>query len=59
MGSSCQHPAGPTSAVGEPVECVALVAEALEATGGVDAEVVTGPVEGALVDIWRKGKGGR
>lgn len=58
-GSSCQHPAGPTSAVGEPVERVALVAEALEATGGVDAEVVTGPVEGALVNIWRKGKGGK
>lgn len=45
--------------MGEPVERVALVAEALEATGGVDAEVVTGPVEGALVNIWRKGKGGK
>lgn len=47
----CQHPAGPTSAVGEPVERVALVAEALEAAGGVDAEVVAGPVKGALVDV--------
>lgn len=53
------HPAGPTSAVGEPVERVALVAEALEAAGGVDAEVVAGPVKGALVDVWRKGQGRR
>lgn len=50
-------PAGLTSAVREPVQRVALVAEALEAAGGVDAEVVAGAVEGALVDVWRKGKG--
>lgn len=50
-------PAGPTSAVRESVEGVALVAEALEAAGGVDAEVVAGAVKGALVDVWRKGKG--
>lgn len=42
----------PTSTVGEPIERVALVAEALETARGVDAEVVAGPVKGALVDIW-------
>lgn len=57
--TGCQHPAGPTSAVGEPVERVALVAEALEAARGVDAEVVAGPVKGALIDVWREGKGRR
>lgn len=57
--TGCQQPAGPTSAVGEPVERVALVAEALEAAGGVDAEVVAGPVKGALIDVWRKGERNR
>lgn len=40
-----------TSAVGEAVEDVALVAQALEAAGVVDARVVAGPLEGALVDV--------
>lgn len=40
-----------TSAVGCPVECVAAVAQALEAAGGVDADVVAGPLEGALVSV--------
>lgn len=40
-----------TSAVGEAVQDVALVAEALEAAGVVDAGVVAGPLEGALVDV--------
>lgn len=43
-----------TSAVSEAVQDVALVAEALEAAGVVDAGVVTGPLEGALVNVWRK-----
>lgn len=33
------------------VQDVALVTETLEAAGGVDAEVVAGAVEGALVDV--------
>ena len=41
-----------TSAVGCPVERVAAVTQALEAARGVDADVVTGPLEGALVDVW-------
>lgn len=53
--SSCS-PAGLTSAMGEPVQCVALVAEALEAARGVDAEVVAGAVERAFIDVCRKGK---
>lgn len=40
-----------TSAVGCPIECVAAAAQALEAARGVDADVVTGPLEGALVDV--------
>lgn len=40
-----------TSAVGCPVECVAAVTQALEAARGVDADVITGPLEGALVDV--------
>lgn len=40
-----------TSAVGGPVERVAAAAETLEAARGVDAGVVTGPLEGALVDV--------
>ena len=40
-----------TSAVGCPVEDVAAVTQALEAARGVDADVVTGPLEGALVDV--------
>lgn len=40
-----------TSAVCCPVECVASVTQALEAAGGVDADVVTGPLKGALVDV--------
>lgn len=40
-----------TSAVGRPVERVAAVTQALEAARGVDAEVVAGPLEGALVDV--------
>lgn len=40
-----------TSAVREAVEDVAFVAVALEAAGRVDAEVVAGPVERALVDV--------
>lgn len=40
-----------TSAVGEAVEHVAFVTVALEAAGGVDAEVVTGSVKGALVNV--------
>lgn len=40
-----------TSAVGRPVERVATVAQALEAARGVDADVVAGPLKGALVDV--------
>ena len=40
-----------TSAVGCPIECVATVTQALEAAWGVDADVVAGPLEGALVDV--------
>lgn len=40
-----------TSAVGCPVEYVASVTQALEAAGGVDADVVTGPVKGTLVNV--------
>ena len=40
-----------TSAVGCPIECVAAAAQALEAARRVDADVVTGPLEGALVDV--------
>lgn len=40
-----------TSAVGCPIECVATVTQALEAARGVDADVVAGPLEGALVDV--------
>lgn len=40
-----------TSAVGRPVERVTAVAQTLEAAGGVDADVVAGPREGALVDV--------
>lgn len=40
-----------TSAVSCPIECVAAVTQALEAARGVDADVVTSPLEGALVDV--------
>lgn len=40
-----------TSAVGCPVERVTAVAQTLEAARGVDADVVAGPHEGALVDV--------
>ena len=40
-----------TSAVGCPVECVASAAQALETAGGVDADVVTGPLKGTLVNV--------
>lgn len=40
-----------TSAVREAVQDVALVAQALEAAGVVDAGVVAGPLEGALVNV--------
>lgn len=40
-----------TSAVGCPVEYVATVAQALEAARGIDADVVTGPLKGTLVDV--------
>lgn len=40
-----------TSTVGCPVECVASVTQALEAARGVDADVVTGPLEGTLVNV--------
>lgn len=40
-----------TSAVGCPVEYVAAATQALETARGVDADVVTGPLEGALVDV--------
>lgn len=40
-----------TSAVGCPIECVAAVTQALEAAGGVDADVIAGPLERALVDV--------
>lgn len=40
-----------TPTVGEAVEQVAVVAHALEAARRVDAHVVAGPVEGALVDV--------
>lgn len=40
-----------TSTVCEAVEDVAFMTEALEAAGGVDAEVVAGAVERALVNV--------
>lgn len=40
-----------TSTVGEAVENVAFITEALEAPGRVDAEMVAGAVKGALVDV--------
>lgn len=40
-----------TSAVGEAVHYVSLVAQALEAARVVDAGVVTGSLEGALVNV--------
>jgi hypothetical protein len=40
-----------TSAVGCPVEHVAMVTQALEAARGIDTDVVAGPLEGALVDV--------
>lgn len=40
-----------TSTVGHPVERVAVVAQALEAARGVDADVVAGSLKGALVDV--------
>lgn len=40
-----------TSAVSEAVQDVALVAQALEAARVVDAGVVTGSLEGALVNV--------
>lgn len=40
-----------TSTVREAVEDVAFVTQALEAPGRVDAEMVAGAVEGALVDV--------
>lgn len=40
-----------TSAVGRPIEHVAAATQALEAARGVDADVVAGPLEGALVDV--------
>lgn len=48
-----------TSAVREAVEDVAFVAVALEAAGGVDAEVVAGSVKGALVDVCAGGGTGQ
>lgn len=40
-----------TSAVGCPVEYVAAVAQALEAARGIDANLVAGPLKGALIDV--------
>lgn len=40
-----------TSTVCEAVEDVAFIAEALEASGRVDAEMVAGAVKGALVNV--------
>lgn len=40
-----------TSTVREAVQDVALVAQALKAAGVVDAGVVAGPLEGALVNV--------
>lgn len=40
-----------TSAVSCPVECIASVAQALEAARGVDADVVAGPFKGAFVNV--------
>lgn len=40
-----------TSTVCEAVEDVAFITQALEAPGRVDAEMVAGAVEGALVDV--------
>lgn len=42
---------GLTSAVRQAVEDVAFVTQTLETAGGVDAEVVAGAVERALVDV--------
>lgn len=41
-----------TSAVGCAIEYVATVTQALEAARGVDTDVVAGPLEGALVDVY-------
>lgn len=41
-----------TSTVSEAVQDVSLVAQALKAAGVVDAGVVAGPLEGALVNVW-------
>lgn len=41
-----------TSAVSQAVQDEAFVAQALEAAGVVDARVVAGPLEEALVDVW-------
>lgn len=40
-----------TSTVSEAVQDVSLVAQALKAAGVVDAGVVAGPLEGALVNV--------
>lgn len=40
-----------TSTVCEPVEDVAFMAQALEASSRVDTEMVAGAVKGALVDV--------
>lgn len=40
-----------TSAVSEAIQDVALVAQALEAARVVDAGVITGSLEGALVNV--------
>lgn len=40
-----------TSAVGCPVEYVAAVAQALEAARGIDADLVAGPLERALINV--------
>lgn len=45
-----------TSTVSEAVQDVSLVAQALEAARVVDAGVVTGSLEGALVNVWCRHK---
>lgn len=37
----------------EAVQDVAFVADALKAAGVVDAGVITGPLERALVNVWK------
>ena len=45
-----------TSTVSEAVQDVTLVAQALKAAWVVDAGVVAGSLEGALVDVWGETK---